>query len=72
MRLERRAEEPKNGAREGTGDWRKKRARIPGANNYGSQPGSAGGQAVQPRLAHCGGTMPELCGPFDGEQCTRR
>jgi hypothetical protein len=31
MAVERRAEEPKNGAREGTRDRRKKRARIAGA-----------------------------------------
>ncbi len=71
MRLERRAEEPRNGAREGTGDWRKKRARIPGATTTVANLGALGDQAVQPLPAHCGGTMPELCGPFDGEQCTR-
>ena len=41
MTVERRAEEPKNGAREGTGDRRKKRARITGATttvaNLGAQ-----------------------------------
>ena len=71
MRLERRAEEPRNGAREGTGDWRKKRARISGATTTVANLGVLGDQAVQPLPAHCDGTMPELCGPFDGQQCTR-
>ena len=72
MGLERRAEEPKNGAREGTEDRRNKRTRIAGATTTVANPGALGAHAVQPRQAHCGETMPVLCEPFDGEQCTRR
>ena len=43
MRLERRAEEPKNGAREGTGEPAKDANPNHRRNNYGSQPESAGG-----------------------------
>src|SRR5206468_11760158 len=45
MRLERRAEELKKGAREGTGVRRNKRARITGATTAVSQPGSDGGRS---------------------------
>src|ERR1700682_494991 len=44
MRLERRAEEPKNGAREGTGIRRNKRTRIAGATTTVANPTSAGGR----------------------------
>ena len=72
MRLERRAEEPNHGAREGTGDRRNKRTRITGATITVANPGVMWEEAVQPPGAHIGGTMPEPCEPFDGEQCTRR
>jgi len=72
MRLERRAEEPNHGAREGTEDRRNKRARITGATITVANLGAMGEEAVQPPGAQIGETMPELCEPFDGEQCTRR
>jgi hypothetical protein len=37
-----------------------------------ANPGVVWEEAVQPPGARIGGTMPELCEPFDGEQCTRR
>ena len=72
MRLERRAEEPRNGAREGTGGRRKKRARILGATTAVANLGVQEEEAVQPLPADYDGTMPVLREPFDGEQCTRR
>jgi hypothetical protein len=72
MAVERRAEGPRNGAREGTGGRRKKRARMPGATTTVANLGVQEEEAVQPLPADCDGTMPVLCEPFDGERCTRR
>lgn len=71
MAVERRAEEPKNGAREGTGAAAQEASPNHRRDNYGRQPGSAMDEAVKPQRTQSGGTMPEDCGPFDGEQCTR-
>jgi len=56
MTVERRAEEPKNGAREGTGAGRNKQTRITGATITVANPGALGEEAVQPPRAHCGET----------------
>ena len=72
MRLERRAEEPKNGAREGTGDRRNESDSNSGRNNYGC-PTREGreAEAVQPWRAESVETDAGIREPFDGEQCTR-
>ena len=53
------------------GDRRKARSRIPGATTTVANPGALGEEAVQPRTAYGGETMPDSCEPSDGEQCTR-
>jgi hypothetical protein len=71
MRLERRAEEPRNGAREGTGGRRKKRLESWGVTTTVANLGVPREEAVQLRRARSDEAMPALCEPFDGEQCTR-
>ena len=44
----------------------------PRRNNYGSQPGSATDQAVQPQPTLRGESMLVTREPFEGERCTRR
>jgi len=69
--VERRAEEPKNGAREGTGNRRKMRTRIPEVTTAVAEPGVPIGRdgaavASRGRRDHAG-----IREPFDREQCTR-
>jgi len=69
--VERRAEEPKNGAREGTGDRRKIRTRIPGATtavaNLEAPIGRDGAAVVSRGRRDQAG----IRGPFDRKPCTR-
>jgi hypothetical protein len=69
--VERRAEEPKNGAREGTGDRRKIRTRIPGATtavaNLEAPVGGDGAAVVSRGRRDQAG----IRGPFDRKPCTR-
>jgi hypothetical protein len=71
MAVERRAEGPKNGAREGTGYRRNMRTRIPGATTAAADPEVPVGRDGAAVASRGRRDQAGIRGPFDRKQCTR-